>query len=414
MVNILIFSYFKNHSCPFLYNCQLCHTISIFYKCSNSFCDAKFAVLFGLAGLQVSPIYDLFGWPALIIVNFIILGVLTWLKGRINWIVIFIVGSILFHGAINAFYNLLPLLYLKEISDGKIPVTKFIIVYILCFVSGFFIMNAITYLLSGSFLVIPDSRRPHYIKQFTDIFSNIKIEFLYFKNCINIFNLKLLSLLTTIVFLFGILNSLANKKLKIFVNNIKYFLIISTAAISAFVEALPLGIFVGLRTAISLFASIILLPLIVSQKHKFFMLIFIAVITSSLYVKNYNSIIHYNMVTSILYKNLKLIPVQAELTNLYFIATNEQMLLVENMLKEMHNTSNHVSEFLGNAFRFRSTAFEAGFGDVKIKWEENNTLNPNIPKWLLLAEQKGVFSENQLYKWKLVNNWLILDFNWPQ
>lgn len=107
----------------------LCYCCLFYYAftCAKPFIANKNALLFGLAALQVCSLYDLLTWPVISLPSFLALAGFTFLKERLDWRAVFLLGGIIFSGGFNNFYNLLPLLYLREIYTGKISLLKLLV-----------------------------------------------------------------------------------------------------------------------------------------------------------------------------------------------------------------------------------------------------------------------------------------------
>ena len=151
------------------------------FKCLENIFEKKYAFLCALTALFVPSIHLLNEWPQTSFLSFLFLAISAFIYRDISVKLFFLVFGIIFNGLLSHFYLLLPLLFINQKKTYKL-----LIYWIIFFVIGFIFAELLTYILGGKLITLADWRRPHYIQNFYDIITNIKILFYSFYNKIAI------------------------------------------------------------------------------------------------------------------------------------------------------------------------------------------------------------------------------------
>lgn len=143
------------------------------YICAISVTSRKNALVFALCTLHILPFYSLAGWPLTPLPSYLLLAAAAFLSLKLDFRILFPLFGILFHGSFNNFYNLLPLLFLGRLWQNKIKLTPLLCYYVLGFLAGFCVAEAMTFLATGQAIQIAAWRFPNPIHSLTDLALNV-------------------------------------------------------------------------------------------------------------------------------------------------------------------------------------------------------------------------------------------------
>lgn len=380
-----------------------------FFSSALPFMRWKYALLFALAGTQLPSLCDLLTWPVSGLPSFLVLGCVTYLRGRLPWWVVLAIGAILFNGAMNNFYNLLPLLYLKEVYDGRIPLLKFIVGYIGFYVAAFALSEVLVLCVSGSWIQVAAWRQPHYIKSLHDAALNISLEFHFIKNHLNILGISKIFICLGLVFALALY--MARCSLKTWLFLLKAYAILFISMLATYAQAAPLGIVVSVRTVHALFAGILLLPALIFQRFKIMAILLLLLLSTSMFLINMQSLQYYRTVTGTWYDNLVKIDVDPALYKLLFISSNREVQQsVQNLVEVNKLRHTKTMEGLGETMRWVPAAREAGFKTIIHNRHDADTTVGDI----LASLPEGEFMQNDFYRCRTAGEWLILGIDWPR
>ena len=361
---------------------------------ANKILSWKKSLLVTLFFLQISPIWSVIHWPAVILPAHFFLFFCAYLSQKYRYEIILVLACVLFHGTFNNLYNLIPLLFLGNIKTGR-QLFRCLIFWIGFYVFGFIVAELMTKVIVGQ-IIRPESwRNPHYVTSLAALVQNTKMIFNNLISHIQTFTIAnfTLCILAAIVCMW--------KKL---INVYQGILLLCVGA-ACYVQMLPLGIYVSLRTVYPMYA-VLLTPfcfLLLCKKFRVFVLAVILILSVRLFIDNNNALRYYNGIFSVWTEHLKTIPNDPRLNNrLVFLSNIKDTDDVEKYLIKTMNLRNRIIEGLGEPMRWATSGESLGYHIVN-KWDRKSIK----PKWL----DKCKFQSNQLYEWASYNGTLVVRFN---
>ena len=355
---------------------------------ANKILSWKESLLITLLFLQISPIWSIIHWPAVILPAHFFLFICAYLSRKYRYEYILALACILFHGTMNNLYNLIPLLFLSQIKTGR-QLFRFLAFWLLFYVLGFAVAESITKLIAGQFILPASWRQPHYITSLTALVQNLKMMSKYCISHIRTFTPAnfMLCMLATVLCL--------RKKL---LNPYQCLLLVCVGA-ACYVQALPLGILVYLRTVYSLYAAL-LIPLcflLLCKRFRVLAVVVIMILSVRMFADNNNSLRYYNGIVSVWTEHLRIIPNDPHLNSqLIFLSDNKETSNVEKYLMKTMNLSNRITSGLGESYRWLPSAQSLGY---KAKLGQAKQL------------EKCKFYSNRLYEWADYNGTIVVRFN---
>lgn len=391
----------------------LCYCCLFYYAftCAKPFIANKNALLFGLAALQVCSLYDLLTWPVISLPSFLALAGFTFLKEKLDWRAVFLLGGIIFSGGFNNFYNLLPLLYLREIYTGKISLLKLLAYYVLCFVLGFCCAQLAVFLVTGHGIQIADWRKPNYIRQFSDFLINFQKEYYYLCAYLGVLGKWWAPLLLGGIVLTFLMSPLrrGEKRIQVVVPFGKCLLLTVTVMLSSFFQAFPVGLEISMRTVISMYLGLLSIPILIFERWKTLGLAILISLALMMFRPSYGTLRFYQVVTSIWYENLLKIDVDPRRYRILFLPDSMEMKQEEDRLKRLHGLYNYTKEYLDTPMRWVPAAHAAGFASVVFNGDDTTKETSKIIQNLPL----GKYHKNDFYQWQCVDDWLVIKLNRP-
>lgn len=368
------------------------------YIASAKLLSQKKAFLFTLLLLQLNPLYAVIHWPGTILPAHFSLFLCAYLSKRYRYEFVLALAGILFHGTFNNLYNLIPLLFIREIKTSR-QFFRFFSFWVLFYVIGYAGAQVMTKAISGQFIQIGLWRHPNYATSLAAMAQNLKRVFGDLSLHIHVFTITnfVLCILAASVCLWK----------KLF--NRFQLLLLFCVGLSCYGQAFPIGIGVVLRTVYPLYAAL-LMPfcfLLLCKKGFVFVLSAILFISTGFFADNINSLRYYNRITNIWIEHLQKIPNDLRRNNkLIFLANNSETRRVEQHLKQTMQLNNKLSTSLGVAYKWAPCAISLGYQVTTINKSENN-VNRIKPKWL----GKCNFRSNELYQWAIHEGTVVVRFN---
>ena len=364
---------------------------------ANKILSWKKSLLITLLFLQINPLWSIIHWPAVILPAHFFLFLCAFLSRKYRYEYILALACVLFHGTFNNLYHLIPLLFLSEIKTGR-QLFRFFVFWLLFYVFGFAIAEFMTYLITDQFIQPGLWRQPHYITSLSALLQNLKM---ISKNILlHILTFRLVSFMLCILAAILCLS----KGLM----NVYQGLLLLCVGAACYAQALPLGIWVFLRTVYPLYAAL-LIPfcfLLLCKKFRVIILVVILVLSVKMFTDNYNALKYYNGIISVWVEYLRDIPDDKRLNKqLIFLDGDEETGAVEKYLMKTKNLSNRITEGLGYTYRWATSAESLGYHVIN-KWDEQS-INGIKPKWL----DKCIFQSNKLYEWAEYNGTIVVRFN---
>ena len=362
--------------------------------------DRYLQIITTLLFMQIPSYYSVIGWPLTIFSAFILLAMSAYTVDRINYKPVFIIFGILFFGSFNNFYNLLLLLFIRDICQLEFKKTfKLLLWWVIGFLVGYFVMLIMTKIIGGHWgLQIAEWRKPHSIHELNDLIINFKTVWKSLK-----YNLNIVNFGRTIYYLLGFcaiacLLDFAIHRNKSSIKAFLAFTCIIAVAFAGYIQSIPFGLFVLVRTAVGLYASVFLLTLFLCKYSRNIGFIFVLLVGGYTFINNYDSIHYYTGVTNAWrdsFKSMNINPVATRWTHV--CATNAEIAASERMLiHTMHLRNVHQRGFESN-WKQPSILRSVGFfhADTNLKLCEKYKNLPRHENQL----NSWVYADQQLFIW---------------
>mgnify|MGYP003261794864 CR=1 FL=1 len=355
------------------------------YKTSISITNNKlFSTFLALSALQIPSVYALVTWPVTPLPSYLLLCFAAYAYRRYPCI-FFIIFGILFNGAFNNFYNLLPLLFIGKIINNKsIRYTiKIVLLWIIGFIIGHLVAQGITYILTGHLIQIAEWRAPHPVINIESLIANTQRVISYLYDHIHLLN-------DSIIYILICLLIVSIKKYQWTFLHI--FIIISSVLLSTYIQAIPFGLFVSARTPFSLYIALIsILIICYSQNKKFNILITIIAVffAYTAYANNMENIKYYRHITDTYKYHLKKSGINlSKYKNIVFTSTNEEVTQFTNgIIKANKLHTNYLETF--NTLRWAPVAKELKANNVVLDTQHDVSKLHFIPYGIyMIAEDK--------------------------
>ena len=362
--------------------------------------DRRLCALFVLLSLQLPAFYSVAGWPSTILSAYAVTAAMAYLADRLGMKAVFFWSGFLLFGTFNNFYNLILLLYLKDIAESDFrSVVKIFFFWALFFVAGYVCMLVITWLIGGHWgLLIADWRHPHYVHCLHDILINVKTVWHSLKD-----NLRLAGPLSMVLCLAGVcllscvkdvLTGRKGRKVQ------GLFILCALCAVAAagYVQSVPFGLGVADRTAVGLYAALFVLALFLCTRCRTIGLAFILAIALNEYGMNVDSIRYYTGLTNTWLKSVQSMNVNpAAARGVHICSDKAQVRAAEEKLVRSLDLHNYSQEWFADAWRQRSVFQAAGFRQYDVRQD----LCPRADQ----VQRQGngihswVYREGELYVW---------------
>ncbi len=376
---------------------SFCSFFYFIYICAVNIIQKKNAVLFSLCTLQISPIYSLAGWPLTPLPSYLLLAASAFFYKKLDFRLFFLIFGILFQGAFNNFYNLLPLLFLGKIYRNPKKLLPLFFYYVLGFLLGFLFAELAVLLASGSLIKVADWRHPQPVHNFSDLFHNIEGSFYNFLAHMRIFgSLPLAICLASVV----VVLCIENGKMRIVP-----FLLLAAIVFSTYFQVIPLGIGVDLRTSFPLYLGFLFTIIFLYKKFFFIACFACSIVAFCFFSKNTNYLQYHNIITSTYYDYLIKTDTDPKLHKIIFLPSSSDMKYVENKIASINKCKNEISESFCDPYRWASIAYAAGFKTVITDQDKDEFVH------FKKSYPKDNFQNNALYSFTKIDNCLIITFN---
>lgn len=133
----------------------------------NTYMALAFGMLCGL--IPVLPVQ--LEWPETLLIGFLLLAASPYFASTMPRFVFFPVMAVLFFGTFSAFFFVMPLLFLKNISFRK--GAELIAIWIVSFVSAYFFTNLMVWMMTGDTIQIAGWRNPTPARDIDGLLENI-------------------------------------------------------------------------------------------------------------------------------------------------------------------------------------------------------------------------------------------------
>lgn len=361
--------------------------------------DRNLRIITVLLFMQIPSYYSIIGWPLVIFTAVVLIALSAYAVEHINYKAFFILFGILFLGSHNNFYNLLLLLFIRDVGQFEFKKTlKLLLWWVIGFLVGYLVMLVMVKLIGGHWgLQIADWRKPHPVHEFNDLFINIKV---VWQSLLS--NLTLVSFSRTVYYLLGfcavacLLNIVIHRN-ESSIKALLAFACIIAVALAGYVQSIPLGLFVVTRTATGLYAAVFLLTILLCTYSRNTGFVFVLLVGCFAFLNNYNSIRYYTGVTNAWrdsFKSMNINPAATRLTHV--CSTTAEVAQSERMIMQALQLRNGHQEGFGLNWRQLSILHSVGFinGDTNLGLCEKYK---NLPR-----------QENQLHSWVYADKQLFI------
>ncbi|CAM3574284.1 GtrA-like protein [Vibrio aerogenes CECT 7868] len=244
------------------------------------------AFCFCLAMVNIPYFTMLFKWPMTLLPGTFLLAVFACLKDKYSRSVLFIVSGILFFASYPAFYFLMPLLFIHQLSQESYrSLTKFLIVWILGYVLGYLVAQGSVYLYTliahgdPRWIEFARWRKSTPTTDLNSLLANmIKSAGNFERNALYLARLSPLFFIP-VAFVFC----------RALIKQTRYTLIVLLVIFSLYASVIALGVKVPLRSGVTLPAGMLMMTLLVSHQWERLCLILLLFIPFSWQMHIYNT-----------------------------------------------------------------------------------------------------------------------------
>jgi hypothetical protein len=374
------------------------------YQVSERFCHHRLgSIFFALCCLQLPPFYSFIGWIQTFVPTFLVLAFLTYLSMFLRKEFIFFLGGVLFFGGLNNFYNLLPLLYLSDFQEKKISQCVYILLlWVLGFIFGYFTALSITWIIGGTWgIQIASWRNPHPVHSLSDLFVNTKSAFKNLYSHVRLTGKSPIHILFCFTVGFCVLHTAIDllRKRREFLSNWLPFGAIICSGMACYIQSIPMGLSVGIRTALPFFAAIFCLSLLLFKDSKTISVILFLNIITSCFLLNSTSIQRHAVVTNTWRSHVPVIEADPVFTRkVHMCFSDADISKSEREIMRNQELMDKTSESFGQVMRFRSVLKSLGYHHYDQAQSQECT-NLNLPH-----------KTNQVFEWAIYDHELYLWF----
>ena len=383
-----------------IFLCLVCWIYFSFVVARRFTQDKRLCFLFVLLSLQLPSFYALAAWPSTTLSAFAVTAAMAYLADRLSMKAVFFLAGFLLFGTLNNFYNLVLLLYLKEIAESDFrSVLKILFFWAFFFVVGYAGMLVLAWLIGGHWgLLVADWRHPHYIHNLSDVLINIKKVVASFK-----YNLTFVGPLSMVLCLSGVcglvcVRDIITGKKGRRLRSLFLVCILCAVAMAGYVQSIPYGLGVAVRTAVGLYTAIFVLALFLCTKYRTIGLAFVLAIALHAYCLNMDAVRYCSGVTNAWLKSVQTMNIEpAETRVVHICSDNAQIKASEKKIMKNLDLYQRSQNSFGNSLCQRSVFHSAGFRHFDLKPE----LCPKADQ----VQRQGngihswVYKEGELYVW---------------
>ncbi len=354
----------------------------------------RLRLIFTLFAAQLFANSAIIGWPSISLPSYAVLALCALLSRRAGYPLVLAVGGVLFFGGFNNFYNLLPLLYVREISRGGVGgLARFFAWWVGCFVAGWALMQLLTIIIGGAPIKIASWRGPRPIHSLGDFVANVERVWGSLKSNIKLINRDFVLYALGFFALFALFDWVKGRRK----GGVLALVVLVAVALSGYAQSIPYGLGVVARTAVFLYAAAFVLVFLLCLRARNLGLVFMVIIAFGTYFKNYDSLHFYAAATNAWRGSVAAIHATPAATRVIHVcSTDKQIAASERMIARNLRLRNYHQEGFGQFMRqnpiFKSLGFE--------HWDNNAKAcapHATAPR-----------NETALYSYIYVNNELFL------
>lgn len=330
--------------------------------------NTSYSLLLSLLLIQVTPLTEALGWPAVPMSICLVLFLAALLSPHINLYLFYIAFGVLLFST-SSFY-LLPLAHLHLFRDRELYANfktlaiRIIPAWVLGFVIGFVFSLFMIYLLTDQVgIQIADWRKANYVRDIQDLFENTVKSFNYLNRSLT----ELFNGIWRNMFIFGafLIGLYATKKQEYLPAAILAVCII----LAHFVITTLSGIAFSFRSAFSVWIGVLAVCFFhpnVRQWQYLLMLPIIFFVMLTFQRVNHETLKYYASITNTYYNELlRATPLSPRLyEGLIFLSSSEEVKVMNNFLSTTLHLKRGAIETLDEDARWAPIAFEAGFKQV--------------------------------------------------
>ena len=360
--------------------------------------DRQLQAIYTLVALQLPAFYSIIGWPCTVLPAFVLLAVGALLAERLDYRAVFLLTGLLFFGTFNNFYNLILLLYVKEVSESDWKkILHLLGWWVGGYLAGYILMLMLTKAIGGHWgLRIESWRRPHKIHSASDLAANLSTVWHSLKQNVDLVGRKASLVLLALCLVCGVVGCFTKEKTG--KRTLIAIGVVMAVLLAGYAQSVPYGLFVVSRTAVGLYAAVFTLMLILcccSRNLGILIVLWMTLLTS---YKNADSIGYYTGVTNTWRNSILSMNVPPAAANVVHVcSTNDEVAASERMIMRNMGLANYHQEGFGVSWRQFSVLNSIGYRhyDTDVgactKYADRPRSETMIHAWL--------YADKQLFLW---------------
>lgn len=341
--------------------------LSIFYFVAksawNTNHDLIIALIIALTALLFPFLSTLLFWPATTLSGFLVLFSACYLSNKIPKLVFFPIFAILFFATLSNLYFLLPLLFLGKLDARE--TFKLLTIWILSFLLGFLVTQAITHNLTGHLIEVAGWRKPNPITSWEDLLQNLRRVSLAWARI----NSTIWHILGFFPFAIWAVMLLIGRRFKI--DDLCLTIVIVLVAVAVFASSIPLGLGVQGRTSLTYTTGLIFLACVrvdASQLTRTLILMLCLFAGSTLAISNFQTIQWYAGVTNEIKEEMRRVIPESLKDDVTIVLgiSNRDWEKITRKIEICKNLTQLTGERIGTSYRIAQAVKELGYR--KVAW----------------------------------------------
>ncbi len=381
-----------------IFLCLACWSFFSYCVAKRYTVDRRLQVIYTLVALQLPAFYSIIGWPSTVLPAFVLLAVVALLAERLDYRAVFLLTGLLFFGTFNNFYNLILLLYVKEVSESDWKkILRLFLWWVGGYLAGYLLMLILTKAIGGHWgLRIESWRRPHKLHSLSDLAINLRTVWHSLKQNVELVGRKASLVLLALCLVFGIADCFTKSKTE--KRTLLAIGAVMAVLLAGYAQSVPYGLFVVSRTAVGLYAAVFTLMLILCCRCRNLGIVIALCMTLLTSYKNADSIAYYTGVTNTWRDSIISMNVPPAAANVVHVcSTNDEVAASERMIMRNMGLANYHQEGFGvgwrqfsvlNSIGYRHYDTDAGACTKYANHSRNETM---IHAWL--------YADKQLFLW---------------
>ena len=331
---------------------------------------------------------------------------MAFISDKVSRNTVFFLSGLLLFGTYNNFYNLILLLYIKDIAKADLrSFIKMLFAWALFFVAGYMVMLVLLKILSGHWgLQIGDWRNPRYIHGLNDVIANLERVWGSFKENLALAGPVFVTAgLAGFCLLFSVFDVITGKKGNR-IRNLFVLVAVCAVALAGYVQSVPFGLGVETRAAVGIYTAIAVLVLLLCTRCRNIGLIFVFVIAMSEYCMNVDFIRYYSSLTNTWRQSIISMNINPAKTDMVHICSKDNAIQASE-LRISHNLAMPSLNYFWNNMLQIPSFFSVGFRNFDSAGFNNSDSTPEQCQQVINESRQRngihswVYKNNHLYVW---------------